>query len=289
MPLRWWVVALLCWGSVAGLGPGALPAEQAPARTGRTAEVIVPSQPIPLFDGTDLSAFYTWLVDHRFEDPDRVFTVVDQIDGAPALRISGQHWGGIITRERYADYRLVAEFRWGAVTWGERKNRARDSGILLHCQGPEGNYQPDFNGPWMHSIEYQIIEGGTGDIILVRGYTPDGQLRLPRLTATVREQGGRLYWDPRGEPRTLEGGRVNWFGKDPGWDGSLGFRGRSDVERPLGQWNRVEIICQGDELTYLLNDQMVNQARGSSLTEGKILFQSEGAEIYFRNIILQPL
>ena len=44
---------------------------------------------------------------HGRNDPDRVFTVVDQIDGAPAIRISGQHWGGIVTRESYTNYRLV--------------------------------------------------------------------------------------------------------------------------------------------------------------------------------------
>ncbi|MBI4626174.1 MAG: DUF1080 domain-containing protein [Verrucomicrobia bacterium] len=91
---------------------------------------IVPRDPIALFNGKDLSGFYTWLglpgpVDptktiHGRNDPDRVFTVVDQIDGAPALRISGQHWGGLITNERYANYRLVAEFRWGNGTGSKR-------------------------------------------------------------------------------------------------------------------------------------------------------------------------
>ncbi|MEK7862502.1 MAG: hypothetical protein AAB295_04475, partial [Chloroflexota bacterium] len=43
----------------------------------------------PDFNGKDLTNFYTWLVDHKHQDPDRVFTVVDQIDGAPAIRSSG--------------------------------------------------------------------------------------------------------------------------------------------------------------------------------------------------------
>ena len=78
--------------------------------------------------------------------------MVDQIDGAPAIRISGQHWGGLITKSAYRDYRLVVEFRWGLLTWGQRKDRARDSGILIHCQGRPGSYQKDFNGAWMRSI-----------------------------------------------------------------------------------------------------------------------------------------
>ena len=104
-----------------------------------------------LFNGRDLSGFDTWLVDHHDRDPDRVFSVVEQVDGAPAIRISGQHWGGIATRERYADYRLVVEFRWGLLTWGARQRAARDSGVLVHGEGPLGNTARDMNGPWLRS------------------------------------------------------------------------------------------------------------------------------------------
>lgn len=142
-----------------GLWPAGVAGAETPAITSR--ETVV------LFNGKDLSNFYTWIAGQGRQDPDRVFTVVDQIDGAPAIRMSGQRFGGIITRERYANYRLVGEFRWGLVTWEPRKNRTRDSGILLHCQGEEGNYNPDFSAAWMRSVEYQFIEGGTGDVILV--------------------------------------------------------------------------------------------------------------------------
>jgi len=50
-------------------------------------------------------------VDFHREDPHRGFSVVDQVDGAPAIRISGEHWGGLITKRRFSNYRLVAEFR----------------------------------------------------------------------------------------------------------------------------------------------------------------------------------
>jgi hypothetical protein len=62
---------------------------------------------IHLFNGKDLSSFYTWLVDLKFEDPDSIFTVVDQIDGGSAIRISGQRYSGLITRQGYRNYHLV--------------------------------------------------------------------------------------------------------------------------------------------------------------------------------------
>ncbi|HEY3132506.1 MAG TPA: DUF1080 domain-containing protein [Acidobacteriota bacterium] len=253
-------------------------------------DVVAPTEAIELFNGKDLANFYTWLVDYKFEDPDKVFTVVDQIDGAPAIRSSGQHFGGLITRRRYTNYHLIAEFRWGSLTWGARKNKTKDSGILLHCQDPEGAYEPNFNGPWMRSVEFQMIQGGTGDIILVRGHSQEGQRLLPSVTATVKQNPkGEYVWDSNGVQRTFDGGRINWYGRDPDWKDELDFRGKQDLEKPYGQWNRLEAFCDGDTLTYFVNGTIANKATRSSLTQGKLLLQSEGAEVFFRRVQLHPL
>jgi len=245
---------------------------------------------IQLFDGKSMDAFYPWLVDSHKDDPLRVFSVVDQVDGAPAIRISGEKWGGIVTRESYRDYRLVVEFRWGLLTWGQRRNATRDSGVLVHAQGADGNTGRDFNGPWMRSIEAQIIEGGVGDIILVAGFEADGTRLTPRITArTGKDRDGEAVFDPAGEAREFESGRINWYGRDVDWLDKLGFRGKDDVESPYGQWTRLEVIAQGDRLTYVVNGKVVNEGSRSSLTEGKILIQSEGAEIFFRRIDLEPV
>ena len=140
---------------------------------------VTPTSVIKLFDGKSLANFDTWLVDHHESDPERVFSVVDQIDGAPAIRISGQFWGGLLTKQAYRDYRLIVEYRWGGVTWGERKTRTRDSGVLIHAQGRPGNTRKDFNGPWLRSLEFQIIEGGVGDFISVSGFADDGEQIRP--------------------------------------------------------------------------------------------------------------
>jgi hypothetical protein len=251
---------------------------------------IIPTKVISLFNGKDLSSFTTWDRKNGREDKDHVFTVVERIDNAPAIRISGQHFGGIITRERYANYRFVAEFRWGLITWEPRRDKSRDGGVLLHCQGEEGNDAPDFRGPFMRSVEYQIIEGGTGDLILVRGYDrgkPD--LICPTLHTTITP--GSRTWNPEGEPVLLTIGRhrTDWQHKDPQWKDELGFRGRNDVEKSTGQWNRLEAICDGGDVTFFLNGVKVNEGRDGSLKEGRILIQSEGAEMYFRNVELHPL
>ncbi len=256
-----------------------------------TSAPITPKEKIVLFDGNtrkDLSAFYTWLPKFGREDPDRVFSVVDQIDGAPAIRVSGQHWGGFVTKENYTNYKLIVEFRWGLLTWAPRANKTRDSGILLHGQGEDGNAAKDFKSPWLRSVEYQIIEGGTGDIILVNGYDRGSDtLIAPRLSAKVAANGKN--WDPAGTLKEFTRGRIDWQYRDISWRDTLDFRGPRDVEKPVGQWNRIEAICEGGNVTYFLNGVKVMEGRDGAFTSGRLLFQSESAELFFRLIELHPL
>jgi hypothetical protein len=246
---------------------------------------------VRLFNGKDLSTFYTWLVNDHRRDPDKVFSVVDNVDGAPAIRISGQKYGGLTTPDEYETYRLVVEFRWGAVTWKPRVDRARDSGVLVHCQGPDGGTRADFNGPWMRSIEAQIIEGGIGDFLLVPGFEADGTKVSPRMTAThTPDRDGEFVYDPKGAAREFSNGdRINWSGRDPDWTDRLGYRGAREVEKPAGEWNRLEVIVHKDTITNILNGVVVNVGTAPSYTRGKIMIQSEGAELFVRRVDLYPL
>src|SRR5688572_19991390 len=253
------------------------------------AAAITPTSVIKLFDGKSLANFDTWLVDHHEADPEHVFSVVDQIDGAPAIRISGQVWGGLLTKQAYRDYRLIAEFRWGGVTWGNRKARTRDSGVLLHARGRMGNTGKDFNGPWLMSQEFQIIEGGVGDFLPVAGYSESGEQVLPSITIKARkDRDGENVFDPNGQPQVFNRGRINWWGRSEDWTDKLGFRGSQDVESPGLEWTHIEAVVSGNRLQYFVNGKLVNEGTDSSFTEGKIMIQSEGAEIYFRRIDLEP-
>jgi hypothetical protein len=258
----------LCLAFVAGLACLLLVGGLAPAFDQEDA--------LALFNGKDLSNFYTWLRDQgKNKDPKKVFTVQDGM-----IHVSGEQWGGLVTEKEYENYHLIVEFKWGEKTWGQRKGRARDSGILLHCVGKDGAAG---NGTWMESIECQIIEGGTGDYILVRG---KGR---PRLTVEAEERGKQLYYKKGAPAITREGGRFNWFGRDPQWKDVKGFHGKNDVEKPAGEWNRLECICAGDTITNILNGVVVNKGTKARPSKGKILFQSEGAELFFRRIDLKEL
>ena len=243
---------------------------------------IRPTKVVRLFNGKDLGGFYTWLQDAKHDDPRQVFTVDDGM-----IHISGNGYGGLITKNAYRDYHLLAEFKWGQRTWAPRKDRSRDSGILLHAVGPDGNAP---GGTWMASIECQIIEGGVGDFIVVGGQQADGSPIPVSLTCeATKDRDGEAVWH-RGAPRkTFTGGRINWFGRDPDWRDVLGFRGKQDVESPSGEWTRIDVICEGGTIRISVNDVLVNEGFDATPRGGKLMFQTEGAEIFFRKIELHPL
>jgi len=233
---------------------------------------------IHLFNGQNLDGWYTYLQHSgKNNDPKNVFTVQDGM-----IRISGEEWGCITTNGTFENYRIVVEYKWGDEVFYPRLENARDCGLLLHSQGEDGGSA----GIWMHSIEAQIIEGGTGDIIVVG----DGSDRFS-ITATVapEKQGNSYVFQPNGEEVTINSGRINWLKRDPDWKDELGFRGKNDVEKPVGEWNTLECIADGETLTILLNNQLVNKATKVRPSKGQIQIQSESAEIFIRRVDLIPL
>ena len=61
-----------------------------------------------------------------------------------------------------------------------------------------------------------------------------------------------------------------------------------DFEKPIGEWNTAEVICEGNSITVYINGQLQNQAT-SETSEGYIALQSEGGPIEFRNVYLTHL
>ena len=250
------------------------------ALSAQAAEPIAPTEKIALFNGQDLTHWYTWLKDTKYEDPRKVFTVHDGM-----IHISGDGLGCITTKEAYRDYHLVVEFKFGERTWAPRENKTKDSGVLIHSFGEDGAY----GGIWMRSIEAQVIEGGCGDFIVVAGSPPDPKQPLS-ITAEVRQDRDREnVWHKGGEKKVFERGRVNWFGRDEDWKDVKGFRGKNDVESPSGEWTRMDVICDGDKVTNIVNGVVVNQAFDVKPSAGKIQIQTELAECYFRRVELWPI
>jgi hypothetical protein len=238
----------------------------------------VPYKTIQLFNGRNLNGWYTFIKDRgRDNDPNKVFTVRDGL-----IHISGEEWGCITTNKEYENYRLVVEFKWGVQTFAPRVAKARDSGVLLHSKGLDGA----FGGNWMYSIECQLIEGGTGDLLVVGNGSEQFALTCP---VSSEKQGDSYVFQPKGDPVTIHSGRINWYGRDPNWQDVKGFHGEKDIEKPLGEWNRLECITDGAEISIFLNGTLINHAINVQPSKGRIQLQSEGAEILFRRVDLTLL
>lgn len=231
-----------------------------------------------LFNGKNLDGWYKFLkTKGRDNDPDQVFKVEKK-----QIHISGYEYGCITTNEEYEDYDLEVDFKWGTKTYAPRVSAARDNGILIHSQGKDGG----FSGTWMHSIECQIIEGGTGDFLVVG----DGSNKFS-ITCEVapQKQGGAYIYQPGGDTVSINRGRINWFARDAAWKDVIDFRGAKDVEKPLREWNKIRVIAMDDDIYFYLNGVLVNRAMRVRPTVGRIQIQSEGAEMFVRKVKLTPL
>ena len=240
---------------------------------------VCPTDVIKLFDGEDLSGFYTWQSDTQRNDPRNVYSVRDGI-----LRISGAGLGYLATRSAYRDYRLVVEYKWGRRT-GIR-GLVRNSGVLLNASGKDGNYKQ----LWMTSIECQLAQGCEGDLIVIRGNDESGRAMPATVTAdTAVGRDGNTRWSPSGIKTVCSGHQLWWSKHDPDFQELLDTRGRWDVASPLQDWTRIECTCEKNTIAIRVNGELVNSAYDVVPSAGKILLQNEGHEIEFRTFEIHPL
>lgn len=236
-------------------------AQTSPVTMKRQTAVTIPAHgpSVVLFDGRDLSHFDTFIRGRGLNtDPERVFQVEDRV-----IHVSGHERGYIITKQPFHRFYLRAEFKWGEGTFGERAGQARDSGILYNIQGEDK--------VWPRSIEFQIKEGETGDLWMTDG-------------AAVTGSDGKRVTGPPGSAMN-----IGHIGKGPEKN-VPGFRNSSgELEKPRGEWNTLEVVVEDKVIRQYVNGILAIVGTDPFPTEGKILFQSEGAEVFFRDIQLFPL
>ncbi len=205
-----------------------------------------------------------------------VFTVVEQ-QGEPVLRISGEIYGCVFTKQAYENYHLKLKVKWGTLMFGPRVGKLKDSGILYNSNGDAG---ADYWRAWMLSQEFQIMEGHMGDYwniansaIDIRAYLSEGKMNNVA--------------DPK-QPFLAFG---------TGTENGLCLKS-ANYESPMGQWTTVELISfegkslhiiNGHVVMVLKNSRYVENGKSTPMTKGKIQLQSEGSEVFYKNIQLQKL
>ena len=136
--------------------------------------------------------------------------------------------------------------------WGEKKYPPREK----EKRDAGILYNGDlYNGDkiWPRSLECQIQEGDCGDIWLI-----DSAFVIHTDTVSGKKPYQRVVKS-------------------------------KNAEKPNGEWNKVEVVVNNGDITYMVNGQVVNKARNPNPKAGRILLQSEGAELFYRNVEIQKL
>jgi hypothetical protein len=60
-------------------------------------------------------------------------------------------------------------------------------------------------------------------------------------------------------------------------------------EKPVGEWNTMEVICKGNTIEVHVNGVLQNKGTEVNVTSGSICLQSEGKDIEFRNVYLNRI
>ena len=243
---------------------------------------------IQLFNGKDLSGWDTYLgapVDDAGKklsdipvglnnDPKHVFSIVNQ-GAEKVIRISGQEWGGISTIKEYENFHLQLMFKWGSLTWGQKKGKKKDSGLLYFAVGKQGA-----DGAWMRSQEFQVQEGDCGDYWGVAGGMED--------IMAIKKSDSEYVYNPAGQLYTFSA---------TGKAGRHCIKG-SDAEKPSGEWNTLDLYCHGDTSIHVINgkvvmvlyhSQQMDNGQAYPLAKGKLQIQSEGAEVYYKGIRIRSI
>lgn len=179
----------------------------------------------------------------------------------------------------------------GANTDPENNFRVEDG--ALHVIGKNLGYVITDSGFWNYDLKVDFKFGE--------------RRWIPRDTA--KRDGGMCYNIPMNEPDSIWPKSIE-FQIQEGDAGDFWLLGFStikvngvqnkaanhtrmmkvqDAEKPTGQWNTLELISYNGKCVQVVNGVVVNVGEDASVKGGRILLQSEYAEIYYRNVKIRKL
>lgn len=175
------------------------------------------------------------------------------------------------TKKKFSKYTLRMEYKWLGKRFAPRTDYDRDAGLLFHVHG-------DLTKIWPGCMEMQIGETPGNVFKRENGRYHTGDLFVlgKHLRCKTKKDKNKRY-DPNGELVSSSHCAT-----------PLG------VEKPMGEWNQMEIVVDGAKsATFKFNGEVVHEiydleqqvdGKWVPLDEGHIGLQAEWAEIMYRNI-----
>ena len=227
---------------------------------------------VKLFNGENWDGWYLKIRNGDEEMAEKVFAIEDGMvhvfkDFPDEYELgtgeNGTH-GLFYTNKKYSKYILKFEYKWGEKIANNFEQWQYDAGVYYHVID---------DVIWPTGIEYQVRYDQTKD----RNHTGD----------LIRPKGVDYVWYANEDSKTYlhpkDGGKAevkrDWMHlASP----TKNYNAIND------KWNECEIIVMGDQYTiHKLNGDVVNMAYDLNPSEGIIGFQSETAEIFYRNIFIK--
>ena len=162
----------------------------------------------------------------------------------------GTPGGHLITDSVYSNYRIEVQYRFAG--------KPGNCGLLVHASTPRALY-----GMFPKSIEVQIEHTNAGDFWCI-----EEDISVPDME---ERRGDKTRWGINGDKlRKIE-------------------RLVQNVEKPVGEWNKMVVECKNDEVIVWVNDTLVNHGYKCTASSGHIALQAEGSEVEFRKVSLTKL
>jgi hypothetical protein len=130
---------------------------------------------------------------------------------------------------------------------------------------------------WLKSMEYEIMGGSLGMLLPIGN---EIQLRME-----MGIDGGGLRYMPGAALTTISGMGM--------------FKAEKDAGKPVGQWHKIELYAFEDRAIHVVNGvpvMMVQDLRligqdgkTSPYTTSRMQIQTEGADLYYRDITIEPI
>ena len=241
-------------------------------KTASTSKVAENEGFVEIFNGKNFDGWYLKIKSGDTELAKKVYEIEDGMvhvfkgikDSLNYATGENATHGLFYTNKSYSKYILRFEYKWGGKITNNFNQWQYDAGVYYHVTNDK---------IWPSGFEYQIRynhktdKNHTGDLILAESsYDWYGTTDAKKATYLSKDEGGILStkgWMHMAKP-------------------TINYNALND------KWNQCEIIVMGDEYAiHKLNGDIVNMCTNLSHGEGNFGFQSETAEIYYRNIMIK--
>jgi hypothetical protein len=155
---------------------------------------------------------------------------------------------------------------------------------VIHCEGKPNGYirtTESYSDYKLH-VEWRWLDKPTNSGVLLHKRGID-RVWPTCVEAQMMHQNAGDFW-------LLSHSKITVGGKQIGPAAyANGKKKHPSNEKPVGQWNAYDIVCDGGTVRLTVNGLLQNEGTDADPSSGPICLQSEGSPIQFRNIYLEPL